>query len=111
MGAKQRRIACHWQPLPTNSYSRVKNRVFGSSTVYSSSRGRPHVAPNIAEDDDGRELIALYVGDFDPSGMFMSEEDLPKHLAEYGGSHITVQRIALLRPQLRGLPSSRSPTR
>lgn len=56
-------------------------------------------------------MIALYVGDFDPSGMFMSEEDLPKHLAEYGGSHITVQRIALLRPQLRGLPSSRSPTR
>ena len=63
------------------------------------------VVHNIAEDDDGRELIALYVGDFDPSGMFMSEEDLPKRLAEYGGSHITVQRIALLRPQLRGLPS------
>ena len=32
---------------------------------------------DIAEDDDGRELIVLYVGDFDPSGMFMSEEDLP----------------------------------
>ena len=33
---------------------------------------------DIAQDDDGRELIVLYVGDFDPSGMFMSEEDLPK---------------------------------
>ena len=32
---------------------------------------------DIAEDDDGRDLIVLYVGDFDPSGMFMSEEDLP----------------------------------
>ena len=34
-------------------------------------------AHDIAEDDDGRDLIVLYVGDFDPSGMFMSEEDLP----------------------------------
>ena len=63
------------------------------------------VVHDIAEDDDGRELIVLYVGDFDPSGMFMSEEDLPKRLAEYGGDHITVQRIALTRAQVRGLPS------
>ena len=63
------------------------------------------VVHNIAEDDDGRELIVLYVGDFDPSGMFMSEEDLPKRLAEYGGDHITVRRIALTRPQVRDLPS------
>src|SRR5262249_19650854 len=40
---------------------------------------------NSAQDSDGRELIALYVGDFDPSGMFMSEEDLPKRLAKYNG--------------------------
>ena len=32
---------------------------------------------DVAKDDDGRELIVLYVGDFDPSGMFMSEVDLP----------------------------------
>ena len=63
------------------------------------------VVHDIAEDDDGRELIALYVGDFDPSGMFMSEEDLPTRLAKYGGDHITVKRIALTRPQVRGLPS------
>ena len=50
-------------------------------------------------------LIVLYVGDFDPSGMFMSEEDLPKRFAKYGGDHITLQRIALTRPQVRGLPS------
>ena len=56
------------------------------------------VVHNIAKDDDGRALIALYVGDFDPSGMYMSEEDLPKRLAEYGGNHVTVQRIALTRP-------------
>ena len=33
-------------------------------------------------------LIVLYVGDFDPSGMFMSEEDLPTRLAEYDGDHV-----------------------
>jgi hypothetical protein len=38
-------------------------------------------AHDAAEDDDGRELIVLYVGDYDPSGMYMSEEDLPKRLS------------------------------
>ena len=32
---------------------------------------------DVAEDDDGRDLIVLYVGDYDPSGLFMSEHDLP----------------------------------
>jgi hypothetical protein len=62
-------------------------------------------AHDIAEDDDGRVLIVLYVGDFDPSGLFMSEEDLPARFARYGGDHITLKRIALMRPQTRGLPS------
>src|SRR6516164_10596024 len=44
---------------------------------------------DVSQDDDGRELIALYVGDFDPSGLFMSEEDLPTRLAKYDGNHIT----------------------
>src|SRR5262249_2174019 len=35
---------------------------------------------DVSQDDDGRELIALYVGDFDPSGLYMSEEDLPTRL-------------------------------
>lgn len=58
-----------------------------------------------AEDDDGRPLIILYVGDFDPSGMFMSEVDLPKRFAKYGGDHIELTRIALTVEQLEGLPS------
>ena len=62
------------------------------------------IVHNIAEDDDGRELVALYVDDFNPSGIFMSERDLPRRLVEYGGNHITVRRIALTRPQVRGLP-------
>jgi hypothetical protein len=53
---------------------------------------------------DRRDVIILYVGDWDPSGMFMSEVDLPGRLEEYGGK-VTVRRIALLREDLHGLPS------
>jgi hypothetical protein len=60
---------------------------------------------DVAQDDDGRPLVILYVGDFDPSGMFMSEADLPKRFDKYGGDHITLRRIALTRGQTRGLPS------
>jgi hypothetical protein len=60
---------------------------------------------NVAKDDDGRPLIVLYVGDFDPSGMFMSEEDLPNRFAKYDGDHIELTRIALTRTHTRGLPS------
>jgi hypothetical protein len=73
---------------------RVMHGFSGATTIY-----------NVAQDDDGRPLIVLYVGDFDPSGMFMSEEDLPTRLSDYGGSHIELRRIALTRKQVRGLPS------
>jgi len=66
---------------------------------------------DIAEDDDGRILIILYVGDFDPSGMFMSEVDLPERIARYGGDHVTLRRIALTRPQTHGLPSFKATTK
>ena len=60
---------------------------------------------DVAQNGDGRILIVLYVGDFDPSGLFMSEQDLPNRLAEYGGDHVKLKRIALTRAQVRGLPS------
>jgi hypothetical protein len=60
---------------------------------------------DLSEDDDGRPLIILYVGDFDPSGMFMSEVDLPNRFSKYDGHHITLKRIALTREQTRGLLS------
>jgi hypothetical protein len=62
------------------------------------------LAHDVAGDDDGRPLLVLYVGDFDPSGMYMSEEDLPARFAMYDGDHITVWRIALTVEQLAGLP-------
>jgi hypothetical protein len=61
-------------------------------------------AHDAAEDDDGRDLILLYVGDFDPSGMYMSEEDLPTRFAKYDGNHIKLKRIALTRRHVRTLP-------
>jgi hypothetical protein len=60
---------------------------------------------DISQDDDGRPLIILYVGDFDPSGMFMSEVDLPKRFSKYDGHHVTIRGIALTRKQVEGLPS------
>ena len=59
----------------------------------------------IAQDDDGRELVVLYCGDFDPSGLYMSECDLPRRLDDYGGDHIRFSRIALTPAQTGGLPS------
>jgi hypothetical protein len=73
---------------------RVMHGFSGATTVH-----------DVAQDDDRRELIALYVGDFDPSGLFMSEADLPSRLTEYGGHHVTLRRIALTREQVRSLPS------
>jgi hypothetical protein len=43
---------------------------------------------------DARQLIVLYVGDYDCSGMHMSEHDLPRRLQRYGG-RVTLRRIAL----------------
>jgi hypothetical protein len=73
---------------------RVMHGFSGATTVYT-----------VAQDDDGRDLIVLYVGDYDPSGLCMSERDLPERLDRYGGGHVFLKRIALVRGQLAGLPS------
>lgn len=51
-----------------------------------------------------KPLVALYVGDWDPSGKHMSDMDLPRRLTEYGAD-LTLERIALERGDLRDLPS------
>ena len=33
---------------------------------------------------DWRRVVFIYVGDHDPSGLYMSECDMPARLAEYG---------------------------
>lgn len=52
-----------------------------------------------------KDFIALYVGDWDPSGKHMSDVDLPQRLEKYGGWRVNVHRIALLRDDLPDLPS------
>ena len=54
---------------------------------------------------DPRPMTALYVGDWDPSGLYMSEVDLPERLAKYGGDYVQVKRIALTQEQLAPLRS------
>jgi hypothetical protein len=73
---------------------RVMHGFSGATTIY-----------DVSQDDDGRELVVLYVGDFDPSGMFMSEQDLPARFSKYDGDHVTLKRIALTREHVNGLPS------
>jgi hypothetical protein len=50
------------------------------------------IVHDVAEDDDGRPLIVLYVGDWDPSGLCMSMVDLPERLERYDGGHVVVSR-------------------
>ena len=61
---------------------------FGSATVLNDVS---------TETDSDIPLTILYVGDFDPSGLYMSERDIPERLDRYGGDHIKIKRIALLR--------------
>jgi hypothetical protein len=52
-----------------------------------------HAAAEETEDSD-KMLTVLYVGDWDPSGMHMSEIDLPERLDRYGGN-IDIVRCAI----------------
>jgi hypothetical protein len=51
-----------------------------------------------------RDLEILYIGDFDPSGLHMSEVDLPGRIKSYGGA-VEITRIALTRADCGALPS------
>jgi hypothetical protein len=48
-------------------------------------------------------LKILYIGDHDPSGVHMSELDLPGRLARYGGN-ATIERVAITKADLASLP-------
>jgi hypothetical protein len=51
---------------------------------------------------DTRQLVILYVGDWDCSGMHMSEVDLPERLRRYGG-RVKLIRIALTQADVTGM--------
>lgn len=52
----------------------------------------------------GKPLTVFYIGDYDPSGMYMSEMDIPTRFTKYGGV-ANFKRIALLITQCKNLPS------
>lgn len=71
----------------------------------------------IVDDTAGEPTLALYVGDWDPSGLHMSERDLPERLEEYGGFNpdgsgdLEIERVALVEADLPGLPSFEAATK
>lgn len=60
----------------------------------------------VAEETAGlkRPMTVLYCGDWDPSGLHMSNVDLPARLERYG-ANVDVYRVALELPDLHTLPS------
>jgi hypothetical protein len=73
---------------------RVLHGFSGATTIY-----------DVSQNDDRRPLIILYIGDYDPSGLCMSDVDLPDRFKRYGGDHVEIKRIALLPEHLMELPS------
>jgi hypothetical protein len=58
------------------------------------------------EANDARRYVFLYVGDHDPSGMYMSEIDMPTRLKKYGSTdQFDLKRIALTSDDVGALPS------
>lgn len=57
-----------------------------------------------------KPLTVFYVGDWDPSGLHMSAEDLPSRLARYGGQ-VHLVRTALVEGDLADLPSFSADTK
>jgi len=45
---------------------------------------------------DTRRTVILYVGDHDPKGLRISEDDVPKRLVEYDVANAIVKRVGLL---------------
>lgn len=68
--------------------------------------GSATVLHQIAEESitGDKPLVAMYLGDWDPSGLHMSEVDIPDRIARYGGA-LDFHRIALLKNDTHGLPS------
>src|SRR5262245_25128480 len=60
---------------------------------------------DVAQSDNGRPLVDLYVGDWDPSGHSRSESALPARLKQYGGDHVDLRRVALTGEQVLPLQS------
>jgi hypothetical protein len=52
---------------------------------------------------NAQKTVVLYIGDWDPSGLYMSDVDLPGRLHRYRGSQ-DIKRIAILKADTTDLP-------
>jgi hypothetical protein len=77
---------------------------FGSFTALK------QAAEDSLEMPQGHKGVILYLGDFDPSGLWMSERDIPERLARYG-SQWDFERIGVLVEDTVGLPHFDSETK
>jgi hypothetical protein len=86
--------------LPVLQELRVK---FLVSHGFASATAAYNLAQTSLEHD--RTTRVIYVGDFDPSGLHMSEVDLPRRLERYGGD-VQITRVAITEDDLlrSGLP-------
>jgi len=77
---------------------------------YASATAIHQAARESGESD--KDWLVLYVGDWDPSGLHMSQEDLPDRLEEYGGT-IDIRRVALTQADVQdpALPSFAAETK
>ena len=75
--------------LPVLQELRVK---FLVSHGFASATAAYNLAQTSLEHD--RTTRVIYVGDFDPSGLHMSEIDLPRRLKRYGGN-VQITRVAI----------------
>jgi len=62
----------------------------------------PTILNDVSQDDDSHPLTILYLGDYDPSGLWMSEQDIPERIARYGGNHISIDRATSQRLRCAG---------
>lgn len=72
---------------------------------FTSSTSAYDITQVIGQDD--RPFVVFYIGDWDPSGLYMSEEDLPSRLSAYGAEPDRFIRLALTASDVRegALPS------
>jgi hypothetical protein len=89
-------------------------REFGVTFRVMHGYGSATTLHEVAQDtrDNPKPLHVFYIGDWDPSGLHMSEVDLPTRLERYGGA-LTLERLALTEEDTRSdtLPSFAAATK
>jgi hypothetical protein len=60
---------------------------------------------------DPRHLRIIAVGDHDPAGLRMTEDDLPRRLKEYGVKRFKIIRVAMTRKDFDAMPEFHDPVK